>query len=71
MDVYSFGVLLCEMCIGERPEPDRRDEQIAMVKDRELQALIRRCLQSNPEERPDMKNIIDVLEHSYILPRGM
>ena len=60
--MYSFGVLLCEMCIQESPEPERRDEQIAMVANRRLRALIRRCLQSDPEDRPNMEEIIQEVE---------
>jgi len=62
VDVYSFGVLLCEMCIQELPDPKRRDQQIAMVKDHLLRALIRGCLQSAPESRPNMEEIIEELE---------
>ena len=62
VDVYSFGALLCEMSIGELPDPDRREEQVAMVTDRMFRALIRRCLQQNPQERPTMEHIIGELE---------
>jgi len=62
VDVYSFGVLLCEMCIQKSPEPERREHQIAMVKNGVLRALIRRCLHSEPEARPDMEEIIEELE---------
>ncbi|PFX21245.1 uncharacterized protein LOC111335862 [Stylophora pistillata] len=34
VDVYSFGVLLCEMCIGELPDPQKRVRQVAMVKNK-------------------------------------
>lgn len=27
MDVYSFGVLLCEMCISELPDPKQWNKQ--------------------------------------------
>ena len=60
--MYSFGVLLCEMCIQELPDPQRRDQQIVMVTSRLLRALIRRCLQSEPESRPNMEEIIEELE---------
>ena len=60
--MYSFGALLCEMSIGKLPDPDRREEQVAMVTDRTFRALIRRCLQQNPQERPTMEHIIDELE---------
>ena len=60
--MYSFGVLLCENCIRELPDPDRRDEQVAMVTNRVLRALVRRCLQRDPEARPSMEDIIGELE---------
>jgi len=61
VDVYSFGVLLCEMCIRVLPDPEWRDQQILMVTSLPLRALIRRCLQSEPEARPNMVVIIEEL----------
>ena len=60
--LYSFGVLICEICIGKLPNPDRRAEQVAMVKNKVLRALIRRCLQDNPQDRPSMEDVIGELE---------
>ena len=60
--MYSFGVLLCEMCIRELPDPDRRDEQVAMVTNGVLRALIRGCLEQDAEKRPSMEEIINELE---------
>ena len=60
--MYSFGVLLCEMSIRKLPNPDRRDEQVAMVTDRMFRALIRRCLRQDPQDRPSMEDIIGELE---------
>ena len=62
VDVYSFGVLLCEMSIRKLPNPDRRDEQVAMVTDRMFRALIRRCLHQDPQDRPSMEHMIGELE---------
>jgi len=62
VDVYSFGVLLCEMCIRKLPDPEKRIQQIAMVTNRQIRALIRRCLQSDPEARPNMEEIIKDLK---------
>ena len=62
VDVYSFGVLLCEICIRELPDPDRRDQQVAMVTDRTLRGLIRRCIYQDPEARPSMEDIIEELD---------
>ena len=60
--MYSFGVLLCEICIRELPDPDRRDQQVAMVTDRTRRGLIRRCIYQDPEARPSMEDIIEELE---------
>ncbi|CAH3040979.1 unnamed protein product [Pocillopora meandrina] len=62
VDVYSFGVLLCEMSIQEMPDPEKRKQQVALVSNRVIRALIRGCLQTEPEERPCMEEIIDELE---------
>lgn len=67
VDVHSFGVLLCEMCIRELPEPEKRDEQVAMVTNRALRALIRRCLKHDPEARLSMEGIIGELEQPITL----
>ncbi|PFX21234.1 putative serine/threonine-protein kinase drkD [Stylophora pistillata] len=62
VDVYSFGVLLCEMSIQEMPDPERREQQVALVTNRLTRALIRGCLKTQPEARPTMEEIIDELE---------
>ena len=50
------------MCIQEPPEPERRDEQVDKMSNRTLQELVRQCLRTNPDDRPDMTEIIDKLE---------
>ena len=60
--MYSFGVLLCEICIRELPDPDRRYEQVARVTNGVLRALIRGCLQQDAEKRPSMEDIVGELE---------
>ena len=60
--MYSLGVLLCEMCIRELPDPERRDHQIVMVTNSLLRALIRGCVQREPAARPNMEEIIEELE---------
>lgn len=62
VDVYSFGVLPCEMCIRELPDPERRDEQVARVMNGVLRGLIRGCLQTELETRPSMEDVISGLE---------
>ena len=60
--MYSFGVLLCEICIRELPDPDRRDEQVTRVTNDVLRALVRGCLEQDADVRPSMKDIVGELE---------
>ncbi|KAL9974223.1 hypothetical protein ACROYT_G011238 [Oculina patagonica] len=62
VDVYSFGVLLCEMCIRELPYPQEIHNQIGRVTDGALRGLIQRCVQRDPETRPAMSEVICELE---------
>ncbi|CAH3027814.1 unnamed protein product [Porites evermanni] len=64
VDVYSFGVLLCEMCVRELPDPRRREQQVLVMTNHVLRGLVRRCLQTDPEARPTMQRIIDELSRS-------
>lgn len=61
VDVYSFGLLLLEMCIREYPVPDQISHQIQYVSDPRLQELIRRCVKQDPERRLIMDEVIQIL----------
>ena len=50
------------MCIQELPDPDRREEQVARISNHVFQSLVRRCLERDPNLRPNMEEIIDELE---------
>jgi len=60
--VFSFGVLLCEMCTREMPDPGRRNEQVGLVRSHSLRNLVRECLRTDPAERPDMARIMQEIE---------
>ena len=59
---------MCEMCIGELPEPQRLSNQISRVNGA-LRWLIRRCVQRNPEALPTVDEVIRALEEIR-RPRG-
>ena len=63
MDVYSYGILLMEMCIGKLPEsqPERQQEQIQCIQWISMVSLIRRCTSEIPAHRPTMSNVMDLL----------
>ena len=62
MDVYSYGILLCEMCIQKLPDPKERKQQVSAVSDKSLRGIIKRCIKRQPETRPTMEQIIDRLD---------
>lgn len=62
VDVYSFGLLLCEMCVRELPVPQEVDNQIGQVTNGVLRGLIERCVKKDPEQRPTMSDVICGLE---------
>ena len=63
MDVYSYGILLVEMCLRELPEsqPERRQEQIQRIQWVSMVSLIRRCTSIAANDRPTISNVMDVL----------
>ena len=63
IDVYSYGVLLCEVVLARFPDPDLFADMVEEV-DRLWPAmcgLIRYCIKTNPQRRPSMADIITQL----------
>ena len=50
------------MSIRELPDPEIREQQVAVVTNSVLRALIRRCLETDPQARPSMEELIDEIE---------
>ena len=61
MDIYSFGVLLIEMCTCDFPEPERRPDLIESIRCPQLVRLIRWCLNEDRNQRPTAAQVIDYL----------
>ena len=63
MDVFSFGVLIVEMCLRELPEakPDLREVQIQRIQWPAMVSLIRKCIIERPAGRSSMRDIMELL----------
>lgn len=57
-DVYSYGVLLCEMSIRQTPNPRERVPQVNRIQNVQFRSLVKRCVQREAAWRPDMKEVI-------------
>ena len=62
MDVYSYGVLLLEMCSRRFPNPEECEALLQRVQQPTMVALIRQCMEREPTIRPTMSHIIGELE---------
>ena len=60
-DIYSFGVVLWEVCTLE--QPDYRN--LRTIQDHEAPAAIRKlfydCIQTDPQARPTAREVLGVL----------
>ena len=66
MDIFSFGVLLVEMCTTRFPEVADREHLIRSIQQPDMLALIRRCLAEDRDERPSASDIITELSESHM-----
>ena len=65
MDIFSFGVLLVEMCSARFPEVADRERFICSIKQPRMVALIRRCLADDTNARPCASDIITELSEPH------
>lgn len=57
MDVFSYGVLLSEMCSGRFPDANHT-VLVERVQDRQMARLVRCCMANEPDRRPSMSDIL-------------
>ena len=62
MDVFSFGVLLVEMCAGELAPREHRERLLASIQWPQMVTQIRACLRHEPQRRPDMNVLITEMD---------
>ena len=61
MDIYSFGVLLVEMCTCQFPVPEHRAELIGTIESPQIVSLIVECLNVDKDKRPTAVQLVDRL----------
>lgn len=64
IDIFSYGILLIQMCCNEYPRLDRRDEQYkaAISKFDPLHTLITETIEYQPNNRPTASKICEILK---------
>ena len=65
MDIFSFGVLLVEMCSARFPEVADREHMICSVQQPRMVALIRQCLAEDRNARPSANDIVTELSEPH------
>ena len=70
IDVFSYGILLCEVITARLPDPEHFQERLELVKGQSLplHGLIVSCTKHNPGNRPTIAQVIDEL-HKIPQPR--
>ena len=63
VDVYSYGILLCEVTMEQFPLEERLPSMIQAIQDRWvfMHSLITACIQEHPDNRPTMSDVLKEL----------
>ncbi|XP_028400625.1 putative leucine-rich repeat-containing protein DDB_G0290503 [Dendronephthya gigantea] len=58
IDVFSYGILVCEIAICELPDPSYREMQRERISSKSIKKLVKSCTEPKPQDRPTMQSII-------------
>jgi len=61
LDVYSYGVLLCEVIVGQFPMEGSLPSMMQVVRNRWpfMHGLVTSCIQEHPDSRPTMSYVLE------------
>ena len=64
-DIFSYGVLLLEVVMGELPEDKCYMKLVERVESKwpNLKSLVKQCTEHNPHMRPSASQLVETLEH--------
>lgn len=64
VDVYSFGILLCEVTIGQFPTDNKLPRMIQAAGERwpSIQSVITTCTKEQPDQRPTIAAVLEDLD---------
>ncbi|CAB3982909.1 probable serine threonine- kinase DDB_G0271682, partial [Paramuricea clavata] len=55
IDVFSYGILVCEISLCEQPDQVEREGQIETIWNVAVKELVKHCTEKDPKQRPTMK----------------
>ena len=64
-DIYSYGLLLIEMCSGSTPQVVSLNFLLESITWPEMNTLIRECIEPEPEDRPSMEEILPTMAEMH------
>ena len=65
LDVYSYGILLCEVIVGQFPMNGSLPSMMQLVRSRWpfMHGLITSCIQEHPDNRPTMSYVLEEIDN--------
>ena len=66
MDVWSYGLVVLELAIGNRPDRSQLSQQIQQITYPKLKELVTACTEIKPDKRPSMQKVVTVLKEKFI-----
>ncbi len=61
MDIFSFGVLLIEMCADQFPSSEDRERLLLTIQDDTFSGIISRCIAREKDDRPTAGELLTLL----------